>query len=63
VKFVKTHVALALFGVRVSSATQIAVEASTLIGANQSTISWRVLVVREQIIPKMMRIATESKTI
>lgn len=63
VKCVKTHFALALFGVRTRSAIQIAVEAIMLIGANQRTISWSVLVVREQIIPKMTRIATDRRHI
>lgn len=63
VKCVKTHFALGLSGVRTRSAMQMAVDARMLIGANHRTISWRVLVVREQMIPKMTRIATDKRQI
>jgi hypothetical protein len=63
VKFVKTHFALCLFGVRTRREIQIAIDAKTLMGANQRTISWSVLVVREQIMPKTINIATERRTI
>lgn len=61
-KVVKTHFALASSGVRTNSATQIARLARILIGANQITISCRLLVVKEQMVPKMMRKAIERRT-
>lgn len=42
---------------------QIAVEAMMLIGANHRTILWSVLVVSEQMMPKITRIATDNKQI
>src|ERR1700710_2650109 len=63
VKWVKTHFAFARLGVRTRRVIQIAIVAITLIGANQITISCKLLVVREQIMPKRMRNAIERRTI
>ena len=62
-KFVKTHFADCLLGVMTRRTMQIMSVARTLMGANQRTILWRVLVVREQITPLIMSIAIESKTV
>lgn len=42
---------------------QIAVEARTLMGANHRTISCNVLVVNEQMIPNIIRMAADNRTI
>lgn len=63
VKFVKTHLKDCLFGVRIKRVMHIASDARILIGANHITISWRVLVVREQMMPKIIKSAIDSKTI
>jgi hypothetical protein len=62
VKVVKTQAKDFLFGVRISRAMQIAREARMLIGAKKRIMVCRVLVVREQITPKIMRIAMERRT-
>lgn len=61
-KVVKTQEKDCLFGVRISRAMQMAREARMLIGAKKRIMVCRVLVVREQITPKIMRIAMERRT-
>lgn len=63
VKFVNTQMNDCLLGVRIRRAMHMEREASMFIGANQITISWRVLVVREQMMPKIMRRAMDRRTI
>lgn len=62
-KWPNTQLAGCLFGVRTKSAIQIAIDAITLIGANQRMMLWRFLVVREHIVPKMIRTPIDSKTV
>ena len=62
-KFVKTHFADCFSGVRIRRAMQIEKVAKTLMGANQRTMRWRVLVAREQIMPAMTRMPMERRTI
>ena len=61
-KVVKTQAKDCLFGVRISRAMQMAREARMFIGAKKRIMVWRVLVVREQMMPKIMRIAMERRT-
>lgn len=63
VKVVKTHLKDCLLGVKIKSAIQMASEARTLIGANHNTISCRVFVVKEHIIPNMINKTIERRTI
>jgi len=62
VKLVNTHLADCLLGVRTRRETHIAMEASTLIGANQRTILWRVRVAKLQMMPHSIRTTIESRT-
>ena len=61
-KVVKTQAKDCLFGVRISRAMQMAREAKMLIGAKKRIMVCSILVVREQITPKIMRIAMERRT-
>ena len=63
VKCPKTQEMDCLFGVRMRSAMQMAVEAMMLMGANQMTSLWRAWVVSEQIMPKIVRRQMERRTI
>ena len=63
VKWPKTQLAGCLLGVKIKRATQIENDARTLMGANQSIILCRFLVVREHIIPVMTRTAIDSRTV
>lgn len=63
VKCPKTQAKDCLLGVRMRRVMQIAVEARMLMGANQRTMECRAWVVREQIVPKIMRRQIERRTI
>ena len=62
-KWPNTQLACCLFGVRTRRETQIAIDARTLIGANQRMILWRFFVVREQIMPVTTKTAIDSRTV
>jgi hypothetical protein len=63
VKWVKTHLALCFSGVSMSNETQIAIDASTLVGANQRIILCNILELSEQMMPMMMRRRMVSRTV
>jgi hypothetical protein len=61
--FPKTQLALCLSGVRTSKTIQMAMEAKILIGANQRSIWWRVLVWREEITPNTTSMAIDAREV
>lgn len=63
VKCPKTQEKDCLLGVKMRSAMQMAVEAMILMGANQMTSLCRAWVVREQIMPNIVRRQIERRTI
>lgn len=63
VKCPKTQFAGCRLGVRIRRATQMEMDATTLMGANQRMILCRFRVVREQIMPVMTRTAMERRTV
>jgi hypothetical protein len=62
-KFPKTQLAFCLLGVSIRRAMHMAIDAKTFIGANQRSIWWSVLVGKEQMAPRIRRMAIDARAV